>query len=175
MRSIRRKRRLGVMRFGRGRHTGLRVKAIGVDIVSTDHIKSILDRHPDARRSIFTAAEISYSQAAANAYERFAARFAAKEAVLKALGTGMAKGMRWTDIEVGRAPSGRPLLHLHGAVARRAALLGLETWLLSLSHGRGTTVAYVVACGQSSSIESSDSTAQDDAKEDPLRRRLEAA
>ena len=119
--------------------------AIGVDIVSIKKIADILDRHAGAAESLFTSSEIRYARSGANESERFAARFAAKEAVLKALGTGMAKGMTWQQIEVASLPSGRPTLRLTGAVFERARHLGLDQWLISLAHCREFAVAYVSA------------------------------
>jgi holo-[acyl-carrier protein] synthase len=78
--------------------------------------------------------------------EFLAGRFAAKEAVLKCLGTGWARGMRWRDLEVDRSPAGAPTLSLAGAARRRAADLGIRTWHLSLTHTARTAAA--VAIGQ---------------------------
>ncbi len=91
----------------------------------------------------FTAAERAYCQ---DRPERLAARFAAKEAAAKALGTGIGD-VRWIDFEVGCDPRGRPVLHLHGEAARLAADLGLHTWEISLSHTESQAIAFVVAMG----------------------------
>jgi holo-[acyl-carrier protein] synthase len=130
---------------------GAKAHAIGADIVSITKITAILGRHSCAAEKLFTSTEITYARSASNEHERFAARFAAKEAVLKALGVGMAKGMSWLDIEVGTVPSGRPILRLSGAVAERARQLGLDDWLISLAHCREFAVAYVCASGSSGS------------------------
>lgn len=81
--------------------------------------------------------------------ERYAARFAAKEAVLKALGTGLSGGITWQDIDVRRTASGAPFVEFSGIAAKKATELGLSSWRLSLSHSGGLAIASVVACGQS--------------------------
>jgi holo-[acyl-carrier protein] synthase len=121
--------------------------AIGVDIVSVDKIRAILDHHAHASAALFTGIELASARSGRYAAELFAARFAAKEAVLKALGTGLAKGMTWHDIEVRKRVTGEPVLHLSGAVAEKATLLGLEKWLVSLTHSREFAVAFVMASG----------------------------
>lgn len=118
---------------------------IGLDIVAIEKLKSMLERHPQACETIFTELEHNYCRTARNWAERYAARFAAKEAVLKALGTGMAKGMSWQDIEIYNLPTGKPCLRLSGEVGRKAALLGLSDWLVSLTHSREFAVACVAA------------------------------
>ena len=121
--------------------------AHGVDIVPISRIEQMLDAHGDrfvAR--IFTDGERAYAERAVRGRaERYAARFAAKEAVLKALGTGLTGGITWQDIDVGRSQQGGPLVQFSGAAAKRADELGLSQWRLSLSHAGGLAIASVVA------------------------------
>ena len=92
------------------------VVGLGVDITEVDRIQAAIDRHGRAfLRRIFTPSEIAYCEKHRNHAERFAGRFAAKEAAMKALGTGWRHGVRWVDIEVVREPSGKPTLKLSGA------------------------------------------------------------
>ena len=118
----------------------------GVDIVEVDRIRAMLDEH--GQRFIercFTEAEQEYSHAAPKRQaERFAARFAAKEAVLKALGTGWRNGISWRDIGVVHVPSGQPQVVLSGRCAEIASQLGVRQWCLSLSHTERMAMASVV-------------------------------
>src|SRR5579885_1997022 len=107
----------------------------GIDIAEVDRIAGSIERF--GRRfveRVFTADEIRYCESKANRAERYAARFAAKEASMKALGTGWSRGVRWRDIEVGREPGGRPTIMFHGKAAEFAAKLGAAHVALSLSH-----------------------------------------
>ena len=116
----------------------------GVDIVEIARIWTAIVRHQDRFLTrVFTALEIAQCH---ERPESLAARFAAKEATAKALGTGIWRhGIRWTDIEVVRADHGAPTLHLHRAAATRAATLGWTSWSVSLSHDRERAIAFVVA------------------------------
>ena len=100
--------------------------------------------------AVFLPAEIAYCHAKRRPEEHFAARFAAKEAAFKALGAGLAQGLRWHDVEVVRDPAGPVALRLHGAAAARAAELGATRALVSLSHTRTGAVALVVLEGERS-------------------------
>jgi holo-[acyl-carrier protein] synthase len=116
-----------------------------VDVVAIDRVTRLLGEHETAATSLFTARELSYCRGRRRSGEHFAARFAAKEAVLKAFGTGISGGLRWTDIEVVNEPSGRPAVELHGearALARRHRLLQLD---VSLTHTDGLAVAHALA------------------------------
>jgi len=93
---------------------------------------------------VFTDAEIRYCRSKPNVDERFAARFAAKEAALKALGTGWRGGIRWRDVEVRREPGGRPTIAFAGKAAEMAARLGAARASLSLSHTAEHAVASVI-------------------------------
>src|SRR6202158_3069059 len=97
----------------------------GIDIAEVPRIEASITRFGTRfLHRIFTEAEIRYCESKANRVERYAARFAAKEAAMKAIGTGWNHGVRWRDIEVARKPGGRPTLLLHGKAAEFAAKLG---------------------------------------------------
>jgi holo-[acyl-carrier protein] synthase len=124
----------------------------GVDIVAIRRIEAMLEEHGERFiQRCFTEAERRYADAGSRRRaERYAARFACKEAVLKALGTGLRDGIAWTDIEVVNEPSGRPRLRLSGRCAELATELGIGAWHVSLSHAGeagGFAVASVIACG----------------------------
>lgn len=120
------------------------VLGLGVDIVEIDRMARALARHPRMKERIFSAAERAYCEKRSRPEVHFALRFAAKEAVLKALGTGFS-GMRFADVEVVREVSGRPVPALHGRAAQRAAELGIIELHLSLSFTHTTAVASAVA------------------------------
>jgi holo-[acyl-carrier protein] synthase len=121
----------------------------GIDLVEIARIEGMLAEHGERfRRRCFTQAEQVYAEAAGGRRaERYAARFAGKEAVLKALGTGWRDGIAWTDIEIVNEPSGRPEVMLRGPCAEIASELGLERWQISLSHAAGLAFASAIACG----------------------------
>jgi holo-[acyl-carrier protein] synthase len=117
----------------------------GIDIVEVPRIGQSIERFGERfLNRIFTAAEIRYCQTKANKVERFAARFAAKEAAMKAIGTGMRDGVRWRDFEVGREPGGRPTMNFHGKAAQYASALRMRRAHLSVSHTEEHAVAYVI-------------------------------
>jgi len=121
------------------------IVGIGTDLAEVDRIRAAIERH--GRRfieRIYTPSEIAYVERKVNRYERFAARFAAKEAGMKAIGTGWRRGVRWQDFEVGNLPSGRPTLRLHGVAARIAGELGVSNISLSLTHTSVQAMAIVV-------------------------------
>lgn len=114
----------------------------GVDIIEIPRIKQVLDRYGQRfLNRVFTPAEIAYCRGRA---PNLAGRFAAKEAAMKALGTGV-RGVSWKDIEVIRADSGAPSLRLHGRAEKRAERLQVGEMSLSISHSREYAVAFVVA------------------------------
>lgn len=123
--------------------------AIGTDVIEVTRVARAVD-HPRwgerFRQRVFTDGEIAYCTRRRHHAESFAARFAAKEAVMKALGTGYAKGVWWRDIEVVRG-AGAPRLVLSGGAAARAAALGIARWHLSLTHSGDCAMAHVVAEG----------------------------
>ena len=114
----------------------------GVDIIEIYRVQSVLDRYGQRfLKRIFTNSEITYCRGRA---PNLAARFAAKEATMKALGTG-ARGVGWKDIEVTRHSSGAPGIQLYGRAKDRALLLNIEEISISLSHSREYAVAFVIA------------------------------
>ncbi|MDA0263379.1 MAG: holo-ACP synthase [Chloroflexi bacterium] len=114
----------------------------GVDIIEIPRIKQVLDRYGQRfLNRVFTSDEIEYCRGRA---PNLAGRFAAKEAAMKALGTGV-RGVGWKDIEVVRADSGAPSLKLHGRAGQRAKRLQISELSLSMSHSREYAVAFVVA------------------------------
>ena len=96
---------------------------------------------------IYTAAEIAYVERKANRFERYAGRFAAKEAGMKAIGTGWKRGVRWQDFEVSNLPSGRPTLRLHGVAAQLAEKMGVKSISLSITHTAEMGMAQVILEG----------------------------
>ena len=115
--------------------------ASGVDIIEISRVKRVLERYGQRFLDrVYTAREIAYCRGRA---PNLAARFAAKEATMKALGTGV-RGVGWKDIEVIRHESGAPSVMLHGRGKRRAQRLGVRDISLSLSHSRDYAVAFVV-------------------------------
>lgn len=120
----------------------------GIDITEVPRIREAIERHGERfLKRIFTEGEIQYCESKANRIERYAARFAAKEAGMKAIGTGWNHGVRWRDIEVARKPGGRPTLLLHGKAAEFAAKLGATNIALSLTHTEAEAMAQVILEG----------------------------
>jgi holo-[acyl-carrier protein] synthase len=120
----------------------------GIDLAEVPRVRAAIERY--GRRfieRIYTPAEIAYVERKANRYERYAARFAAKEAGMKAIGTGWRHGVRWQDFEVLNLPSGRPTLKLHGVAARVAERLGVRAISLSLTHTAQQGMAFVILEG----------------------------
>ena len=117
----------------------------GIDITEVPRIRRTIERFGTRfLHKIFTAGEIRCCDPKANRVERYAARFAAKEAGMKAIGTGWNHGVRWRDIEVARKPGGRPTLVLHGKAAEFAAKLGATNIALSLTHTAEQAFAQVI-------------------------------
>lgn len=117
----------------------------GIDIIEVPRIAAAIERF--GRRfleRLFTEAEIRYCDSKHNRAERYAARFAAKEAALKAIGTGWRRGVSWREVEVGHEPGGRPTIRFSGRAAAFAARLGMKRAALSLSHTAQQAVAQVI-------------------------------
>jgi holo-[acyl-carrier protein] synthase len=117
---------------------------VGTDLVHVPRLEAVLERHPGFTRRVYTGAEIAYCEQHRVPGPRYAARFAAKEAVLKALGTGLARGMRWQDVEIVAGPARRPLVVLHGAVAEVARRMGVREVQVSFSHEGDYALAFAV-------------------------------
>jgi holo-[acyl-carrier protein] synthase len=117
----------------------------GVDITEVPRIASTIQRFGERFvKRVFTEREIRYCESKQNKTERYAARFAAKEAALKAIGTGWRRGITWRDVEVTREPSGRPTLAFHGIAAEFASKLGVRRVHISLSHTVEHAIAHVI-------------------------------
>ena len=117
----------------------------GIDLVEVRRIAASIERFGDRfLQRVFTEAEIRYCRSKINATERFAARFAAKEAGMKALGTGWRNGVAWREVEVGREPSGKPTIFFRGRAAEHAARLQMTRASLSLTHTQEHAVAQVI-------------------------------
>lgn len=116
----------------------------GIDIIEIERIAASMERYGERFLTrVFTSGEIAYCQRKKNAAESFAARFAAKEAGAKALGTGIQHGVTWTEIEVRRERGERPTLHFSGRAGQRAERLGVKHISLSLTHSRTVAMAAV--------------------------------
>jgi len=117
----------------------------GIDIAEVPRIRQSIERFGDRfLQRIFTTGEIRYCDSKMNRYERYAARFAAKEAAMKALGTGWNHGVRWRDCEVVRMPGGRPTIAFHGKAGEFAAKLGMKNTALSITHTAEQAIAQVI-------------------------------
>ena len=118
----------------------------GIDLCEVDRIEKAIASSYGRRlvERVFTAREIAYAESKANRWERYAARFAAKEAGMKALGTGWRAGLGWQDLEVANLPSGRPTLLLHRKAAEIAERLGVRNVSLSLTHTAEQAIAVVI-------------------------------
>jgi holo-[acyl-carrier protein] synthase len=121
------------------------IVGLGVDITEVDRIAAAIERRGRAfLNRIFTVSEIAYCEKHRDRAERFAGRFAAKEAAMKALGTGWARGVRWVDIEVAREASGKPTLKLAGASRAIADGLGVKNIALTITHTGNMALALVI-------------------------------
>jgi holo-[acyl-carrier protein] synthase len=126
----------------------MEMSAVGVDIVEIERVEKALARHGERMLGrVYTPLEVAFCRGRAS---ELAARFAAKEAVMKALGTG-ARGVAWREIEVLPNHRGKPLVYLHGRAAARAERIGLRGLDISMSHSRDFAVAFVV--GQSQDLQ----------------------
>ena len=119
--------------------------ATGIDLVEIARVRRAFDKHGERFRDrVFTEAEIAYCERQASRFASYAARFAAKEAAMKALGTGWASGVRWRDIEVIRSDSGAPAIKLSGRTVEIFSAMGARTAHLSLSHTDEMAIANVI-------------------------------
>ena len=116
-----------------------------MDLAEVPRIRASIERYGEKFiRRIYTPAEIAYVERKANKYQRYAARFAAKEAGMKAIGTGWRRGVTWQDFEVANLPSGKPTLLLHGVAADFAGKLGVKNISLSITHTAELGMAHVI-------------------------------
>ncbi len=117
----------------------------GIDLAEVPRIQDAIERYGQKFvQRIYTPGEIAYVERKANRFERYAARFAAKEAGMKAIGTGWRHGVRWQDFEVANLPGGRPILKLHGVAAEFAERMGVKRISLSLTHTTENGMAFVI-------------------------------
>jgi holo-[acyl-carrier protein] synthase len=121
------------------------IVGIGVDLCEVDRMQAAIARHGDRFLTrIYTEAERAYCESKLNCMERFAGRFAAKEAAMKAIGTGWRRGVAWRDFEVTRAPSGQPVIIFRGVARKIADELGVRRALVSITHIKSMAMAQVV-------------------------------
>ena len=120
----------------------------GIDLAEVDRIRRSIEKYGERfLKRIYTPREMAYVERKANKYERYAARFAAKEAGMKAIGTGWRRGVTFLDFEVANLPSGRPTLKLSGVASEIAQKMGVTSIHLSLTHTRTDGMAFVVLEG----------------------------
>jgi holo-[acyl-carrier protein] synthase len=119
------------------------ILGLGVDLCEIARMERALERHPTMRHRVFTPEEVSYCDSKARPAESYAGRFAAREAVIKALGGYRGKG--WQDISVRRSPSGAPSIRLEGNAKRRADMLGISQVLVTFTHEKTNAIAFAVA------------------------------
>lgn len=132
--------------------------AVGIDLIEIDRVRRVLQRHPERfLQRVYTEREVAYCRGRVS---ELAARFAAKEAVMKALGTGV-RGIAWREIEVLPNRRGKPLVLLHGKAADRATAIGLHELDISLSHSHEIAVASVV--GETARMDATERTARQQA------------
>ena len=122
------------------------ILGIGTDIIECPRIGKMIEQHGELfLMRVYTEREIRYCQARKHAIEHFAGRWAAKEAILKAIGTGWTRGIAWTDLEVRTTHSGEPKVHVCGAAKEAAVRRGIGDILVSISHCRTYATAYALA------------------------------
>jgi holo-[acyl-carrier protein] synthase len=121
------------------------IVGIGIDVAEVKRIRAVIESQGERfLRRVFTREEVAYCEKFKNKYERYAGRFAAKEAAMKALGTGWSRGVRWVDVEVVRARGGRPILELKGEARKVADRLGVKNIALSMTHTVEQAIAQVI-------------------------------
>ena len=121
------------------------IVGLGVDIAEVARVKAAIERHGETfLRRVYTPKEREYCERFKNKYERYAGRFAAKEAAMKALGTGWSRGVRWVDVEVVREKGGRPTINLAGEASNVAERMGVTNIALSITHTADQAFAQVI-------------------------------
>jgi holo-[acyl-carrier protein] synthase len=124
------------------------VVGIGIDLAEVDRLEAAITKHGERfLNRVYTEAERRYCESKANKFERFAGRFAAKEAAMKAIGTGWKRGVAWREFEVMRSPSGQPIIVFHGKAAEIAKGLGVKKALVTISHSKANAIAQVLLEG----------------------------
>lgn len=130
------------------RMSGGPVIGIGTDIIECARIANMIEKHGELfLNRVYTRNEIAYCSCRKSTNQHYAGRWAAKEAVLKALGTGWAQGIQWTDVEVVNEIGGRPHIELSGQAKTISSQMGIREVLISISHCRGYAIAYATAVG----------------------------
>ena len=125
------------------------ILGIGTDIIECLRIAQMIERHGEMFITrVYSDYEIQYCQARKNATQHFAGRWAAKESILKALGTGWQKGISWRDLEVRNDAAGKPIVALRGGARDACTAQGIAEILISISHCRSHAVAYAIAMGR---------------------------
>jgi holo-[acyl-carrier protein] synthase len=121
------------------------IVGLGLDIAEVDRIEAAIGRHgaPFLER-LYTPSEVAYCESHKDKFERYAARFAAKEATMKALGTGWSRGVRWRDIEIAREPGDKPTIRLAGVSQQIAQRMGVKSISLSITHSGNLALAQVI-------------------------------
>lgn len=125
---------------------------IGIDIIEISRINRFFSKSADFLKKIYTEKEIEYCNPKRNKYQHFAARFATKEAVFKALGTGWISSLKWTDIELLNDETGRPYLNLYGNVKALADSKHISTYTVSVSHCKEYAIAQVLLMSEKKGI-----------------------
>jgi holo-[acyl-carrier protein] synthase len=121
------------------------IVGLGVDIAEVERVKGAIERHGEVfLRRVYTTKEREYCERFKNKFERYAGRFAAKEAAMKALGTGWSRGVRWVDVEVVREKGGRPTIALAGEAKNVAERLGVKHIAMSITHTADQAFAQVI-------------------------------
>jgi len=121
------------------------IVGMGIDVSEVNRIREVFESQGERFvRRVYTEAEAAYCEQFKNKYERYAGRFAVKEAAMKALGTGWSRGVRWVDIEVVRQRGGRPTLQLHGEARKIADGLGVKNIVISITHTSEQAFAQVI-------------------------------
>jgi holo-[acyl-carrier protein] synthase len=121
------------------------IVGMGIDVAEVKRIRAVIESQKERfLRRVYTQEEIAYCEQFKNRFERYAGRFAAKEAAMKALGTGWSRGVRWVDVEVVRQRGGRPTISLKGEAKKIADALGVRNIALSITHTSVQAIAQVI-------------------------------
>jgi len=121
------------------------IVGMGIDVAEVSRIREVIESQKDRfLHRVYTENEIAYCEQFRNKYERYAGRFAAKEAAMKALGTGWSRGVRWVDVEVVRQRGGRPTISLQGEARKIADALGVKNIAISITHTADQAIAQVI-------------------------------
>jgi len=126
-------------------HRGIMIVGLGIDVAEVKRIRAVIESQGERfQRRVYTPEEAAYCEQFKNKYERYAGRFAAKEAAMKALGTGWSRGVRWVDVEVVRLRGGRPTISLKGEAKKIAEAMGVKNIALSITHTAEQAIAHVI-------------------------------